>query len=119
MLLRGGEPGADDRRDFIETGHPRSLKAAVPGQKDMALVDQHRNGETKRLDAGGYLSDLLLGMCAGVARVRRDLRERERSDRMRFQTLNVSRASGSYLAWTRVVNRYFANQLRTLYFSGV
>ena len=70
------------RGDVTSVRHPRSLKPAVPGEKDMALVYQHRDSKTKRLNAGGDLGDLLLRMCAGVARVRPDLREHERLDKM-------------------------------------
>ena len=76
----------------------------MAGQDRPGLVDQHRHGEAELPDAGDDLSDLLLGMGAGIPRPRgegrrgtvRDLRSRH-EERSRGSGPGVS-SKGQLLA---------------------
>jgi hypothetical protein len=52
----------------------------VTGQQHAVLINQDRSRESDGADAVGDLTDLLLGMGAGVARMWLDLADRDRCD---------------------------------------
>jgi hypothetical protein len=56
----------------------------VTGQQHAVLINQDRSRESDGADAVGDLTDLLLGMGAGVARMGLDLADRDRCDWTNF-----------------------------------
>jgi hypothetical protein len=72
--------------DGLECEQLGGFEPPVTGEQSPVLIDQDRGGEANRLNAFGNLADLFPGMRTGVARMRLDVRERDRADRT-----NVSR----------------------------
>ena len=54
---------------FLEATKFRGLEATVPGKKRRGLIDDHRHGEAKSVNALGDLVDLFFRMRVRVARV--------------------------------------------------
>ena len=73
--------GQAKRRNALHPEKLGSLDPAMPGDDLVVIADQDRVGEAELLDAVGDLPDLLLGMGAGVSRVRPQACDRHGLDR--------------------------------------
>ena len=66
--LQFGHVGQPDNRHRLEPQEFGRRDPAVAGQDSALIVDQHRVGEAKLLDAPGDLADLPVGVLARIAR---------------------------------------------------